>query len=51
VTKDIPCTWNRLSDGKETERGSRKLWRKSCHTTFKLKLSTNNETKIHTQIK
>lgn len=51
MTKDILCIWNRLSDSKGTERGSRKLWRKSCHVTFKLKLSINNETKIHTETK
>jgi hypothetical protein len=50
MTEDIPCTWTRLSDSKETERGSRKLWIKS-HATFKLKLSTNNETKIHIETK
>jgi hypothetical protein len=51
MTKDIPGTWKRESDSKETERGSRKLWRKSCHATFKLKLSTNDETKIYTETK
>jgi len=50
MTKDLPCTWNKLYDSKETKR-SRKLWRKGCHATFKLKLSTNNETKIHTETK
>jgi hypothetical protein len=38
MTKYLSCTWNKLYDSKETKRRSRKLWRKGCHATFKLKI-------------